>query len=124
MTGRQDTAVNSYQTVIGIATKNKYFKMTGFELFFRADNFNLGAPLLPTFPPSEKCKKTKTKFFHRLQKIENKIKMQKLLNRALATMAKSVRTHFEDLWKRNQRVLLLERLMLCSASQQKTTILK
>jgi len=81
--------------------------MTGFELFFRADNFNLGAPLLPIFPPSENCKKTTTKFFHRLQKIENKIKMQQLLNHALATMAKSVRTQFEALWKRNQGLLLL-----------------
>jgi len=87
--------------------------MNGFELFFRADNFILGAPRLPIFPPSEKCKKTLTKFFHWLQKIENKIKMKKLLNQALATIAKSVRTHFEALWKRNQRVLLLKRLMLC-----------
>jgi len=87
--------------------------MTGFELFFRADNFNLGAPLLPNFPPSEKCKKSITKFFHRLQKTENKNKMKKILNQALATIAKSVRTHFEALWKRNQRVLLLKRLMHC-----------
>jgi hypothetical protein len=71
--------------------------MTGFNSFFRADNFNLGAPLLPTFPPSEKCKKTETTFFHRLQKIENKIKMQKLLNQALAMMAKYVRTQFQSL---------------------------
>jgi hypothetical protein len=97
--------------------------MLGFESFFRAEYFNLGAPFLPIFPPIEKSQKTITNFFHRLQKIENKIKMQKLLNQTLATMAKSVRTQFEALWKRNQRVLLLKRLMLCSASHQKTTIL-
>jgi len=59
-----------------------------------------------------------------IAKIENQIKMQKLINQALATIGKSVRTHFEALWKRNQRVLLPKRLILCSASQQKTTILK
>jgi hypothetical protein len=62
--------------------------MTGFALFFRTDNLNLGEHLLPNFPPSEKCKKTITKFFHRLQKIENKIKMKKLLNQALAANPK------------------------------------
>jgi hypothetical protein len=98
--------------------------MTGCESLFRAENFNLEAPLLRNFPASEKCKKTITHFLHRLQKIENKIKMQKLLNQELAMMAKSVRTHFEALWKINQRVLLPKRLMICSASQQKTTILK
>jgi hypothetical protein len=62
--------------------------MTGFELFFRGDNFNLDAPLLPIFPPSVKCKKNT--IFHGLKKIEFKIKMQKFLNLALATMAKYV----------------------------------
>jgi len=71
--------------------------MTGFELLFRAENFNLGAPLLPIFPLSEKFKKTVTKFFHRLQKIKNKIKMHKLLNQALATMAKYVKMQFQSL---------------------------
>jgi hypothetical protein len=71
--------------------------MTGFELFFRVDSFNLGAPFLPIFPPSEKCRKAITTFFHWLQKLENKIKMQKLLNQALATMAKYVRTQFQSL---------------------------
>jgi hypothetical protein len=37
--------------------------MTGFELFFRADNFNLGAPLLPNLPPSAKCKKNSYNIF-------------------------------------------------------------
>jgi len=96
-----------------------YFKMTGFELFFRADNFYLGTPLLPNFPPSEKCKKNITKFFHRLQKIENKLKMEKLLYQALATIAKYVRTHFQPLWNRNNRVTLPKRLMLSLASQKK-----
>jgi hypothetical protein len=83
--------------LFSVAPKNNYFKMLGFESFFRAENFNLGVPFLPIFPPIEKSQKTITKFFHRLQKIENKIKMQKLLNQALATMAKYVRTQFQSL---------------------------
>jgi hypothetical protein len=66
--------------------------MTGFELVFRAENLNLGSFLLPIFPQREKCKKTITKFFHQLPKIEHQIKMQKLLNQALATMAMCVRS--------------------------------
>jgi len=31
-------AVLKIDVLVSIATKNKYFKMTGFELFFRADN--------------------------------------------------------------------------------------
>ena len=65
----ESCAVLKIDALFSIATKKNYFKMTGFQLFFRAENFNLGAPLLPTFPPSEKSKKTITKFFHRLQKI-------------------------------------------------------
>ena len=85
------------EALLSFAPKKNYFKMTAFELFFRAANFNLSSPLLPTFPPTEKCQKTTTKFFHRLQNIENKIKMQKLLNQALATMAKYVRKQFQSL---------------------------
>jgi len=80
--------------------------MTGFELFFRTENFNSGVHLLPNSPPSEKSKKTITNFFHRLQKIENKIKMKKSLIQALAANPKYVRTHFQPVWKRNQRVAL------------------
>jgi len=71
--------------------------MSGFELLFRADNFNLGAPLLPNVPLSEKCKKAITKLFHRLKKIKNKFKIKKLLNQALDKMAKYVRTQIQSL---------------------------
>ena len=96
--------------------------MTGFKLFFRVDNFCLGAPLLPNFPPVEKCTKTITKFFHRLQKIEKKLNMEKLLYQALSTIAKYVRTHFQPLWNRNNRVTLPKRLMLSLASQKETIL--
>jgi len=71
----ESCAVLKIDALFHFATKNNYFKMTGFELFFRTENFNSDAQLLPNFPPSEKSKKTITKVFHRLQKIENKIKM-------------------------------------------------
>jgi len=99
-------SVLKIDALFSISIKNKYFKMTGFELFFRTENFNSGVHLFPNFPPSEKSKKTITKFFHRLQKIENKIKMKKSIIQALAANSKCVRTHFQPLWKRNQRVAL------------------
>jgi hypothetical protein len=67
----------------------------------------MGAPLLPALPPSEKCKKKIiTKFFHQLQKIEKKNENKYKGNLALATMAKYVRTQFQSLRARHQRVLL------------------
>jgi len=102
----ESCAVLKIDALFRFATKNSYFKMTGFELFFRTENFNSGVHLFPNFPPSENSKKTITKFFHRLQKIENKIKIKISLIQALAANSKCVRTHFQPLWKRNQRVAL------------------
>jgi multimeric flavodoxin WrbA len=70
--------------------------MTGFESFIQADNFILGAPVRPSSLSSQMktVKKTSAKVFHQLQKIGNKITINILVNQALATMAKYVRTQF------------------------------
>jgi hypothetical protein len=86
--------VNRYHTVLGTATKNNYyFKTKGFESFYQADNFILGAPFLPALPPSKKHTKI-ANYFHQLQKIE--VYENKYISKS-ATMAKYVETQFQSL---------------------------
>jgi len=51
----------------------------------------------PPSPQVKNVKKTISKSVHRLQKIEKKVKLQKLLNQALTTMVKYLRTQFQSL---------------------------
>jgi hypothetical protein len=72
----------------------------------------LALPSLPAFPAREKSARKMKKYFQNSKKIIPKLKMQKNYNQAIAVYPNLVRTHFEALWKRNQRIALLYRLML------------
>jgi len=71
----ESCAVLKIDALFGFVTKNNYFKMTGFELFFRTENFNSEAHLLPNFPPCEKSKKKQLQnFFIGFKKLKTKSK--------------------------------------------------
>jgi hypothetical protein len=53
------------------------------------------------------AKKNSTHVFRNSKKTVPKIKTQKKGNQALAVYPNLVRTHFEALWKRNERVALV-----------------